>query len=326
MTPRYFFWPFITVFAGTVAALLWLRAVTLPTAVLEDEQRRWALAALPSDEIAALKIRHAEEAPRYDIGLFGNSRILMLGADELNPGKRRVFNFAIGGQSVRQGLRLLEELHARHKMPAIAVISMDHVELGMPGGSAVFPGLPTRLFDAADDVQVAGRQLGNGAALLQFNNAVHTEGKEIALTFNHTFVRAKLAALAGMTGPALNFRADGSQKEIVPATPDIQPLRPRADLYPHLENDFARFAAMRDAGARVLIYESPIAPSLGGTEDGDLSVNARNVRRRYKEACAKFRLECYGPPVLTARPWFDPSHAPADQLAAWLNSKIDKTN
>jgi len=38
----------------------------------------------------------------------------------------------------------------------------------------------------------------------------------------------------------------------------------------------------------------------------------------------KFRLECYGPPLLTGEAWFDRDHAPAALLAAWLRPQIER--
>jgi hypothetical protein len=37
------------------------------------------LGVLPAEDVLELKLRHASTTPRYDVGLFGNSRILGLG-------------------------------------------------------------------------------------------------------------------------------------------------------------------------------------------------------------------------------------------------------
>lgn len=321
----YFLGSFFVVFCVTVAVLLLLRIVSLPTDVLDDQHRRWAMALLPGDEIAALKLWQAEKEPRYDIGLFGNSRILMVGADELGLGNRRVFNFAIGGQSIRQSIRLLEELRARGKAPAIAVVSMDYVELGLPGGLGVSPGPPWRWLEEAADVWIAWKREGLRSAVVQIINIGSAEEQQMAITFNHFFVLSKLRALAGSAGPPASFRPDGSQKEVIPAGPvTISPLPRRADTYPQLESDFARLAAIRDAGTRVLVYESPVAPQLMSVNDRGLSANARAVRYRFHEACARFQLECHGPPSLTAQAWFNRDHPRAALLAAWLRPLIEQ--
>lgn len=323
----YFLWSFCCCSGMIIAALLLLRMIALPLIVLDDPQRRWALALLPSDEIAALKLKHAEDEPPYGVGLFGNSRIMMVGAAELGLGNRRVFNFAIGGQSVRQSIRLLDELRARGKLPAIAIVSMDNVELGLPGGLGVSPGPPWRWLDEATDAWIAWKREGLRSAVVQLINAGAAEGQQAAITFNHFFLLTKLRALTGSAGPGrpTNFRLDGSQRQTSYANrAAIEPLPQRADTYPQLESDFARLAAIRDTGIRVVVYESPVAPSLGGTTDLDLSVNARTVRRRFHETCARFQLECYRPPALTAQEWFDRDHAPALLLAAWLRQLVEQ--
>ncbi len=318
-----FFWSLFGAFGAAMAALVLLRMLPLPEEVLQDPQRRWILGQLPSDEWVDLKLRHARSNQPYDIGLFGNSRILMVGADELGLNNRRVFNFAIGGQSVRQSIRLLEELHASGKAPAIALISMDHVELGLPGGPGVTPRPPLRWLTGAADVWIAWRREGLRSAIIQTINSGAAEGAGMAMTFNHVFLLSKLRALAGVAGPSMNFRADGSQEQVVPAGPvTLGPLPRRADTYPQLESDFARLAAIRDSGVSIVVYESPVAPSLGGAADRELSSNARDVRRRFHEACAQHRLVCHGPPVLADTPWFDRDHAPAAQLAMWLRPLI----
>lgn len=323
--PRYFVWSFFCGLVVALAMLLLLRMIALPMVVLDDPERRWVMALLPSDEIATLKLQHAERKPAYDVGLFGNSRVFMVGKDELGLRGRRFFNFAIGGQSVRQSIRLLDGLRMRGKAPAIAIISMDYAELGLPGGLGVFPGPPRRWLQEAIDIWIAWKHEGPRSAIIQIINAGSAEEQQMAITFNHFYVLAKLSALAGVAGPATSFRADGSLKETHSAGDvSISPLPQRADTYVQLEYDFARLAAIRDAGTRVIIYESPVAPRLMSLDDGRLSANARAVRRRFHEACVKFRLECYGPPLLTGEAWFDRDHAPAALLAAWLRPQIER--
>jgi hypothetical protein len=309
-----------------LAALLMLRMVALPSDILDDASRRGIIDALPSDEIAALKVRQAEQHARYDIGLFGNSRILMICTDELHLGDRSVYNFAVPGQSVRQSIRLLDQLSSRHKTPRTAVISMDYIELGLPGGSGIYPSVPTRWLNELADAWIAWQRQGPNAAAVALINAADLEGQEMALTFNHLYLVTKLRALAGNTDAPAAYRGDGSRKEVIPTPPPTLGRMPqRGDSYPEIESDFARLAAIRDSGTRVIVYESPVAPQFSGTED-HLSANARTVRQRFHDACARFLLKCMGPPALTAQAWFDRDHAPAALLAAWLRPLIEQKN
>jgi len=51
---------------------------------------------LPLPVFAELKFRHVKRQPRYDIGLFGNSRSLGVGTRHLSLGDCRFFNFSVG--------------------------------------------------------------------------------------------------------------------------------------------------------------------------------------------------------------------------------------
>src|SRR5690349_20011124 len=147
---RVFLISFISALAVTVLALVALRLMSLSDAVLRDPEKRWALGVLPGDEVIAIKLNRAKQVPPYDVGLFGYSRIMMVGADDLGLPGKRVFNFSIGGSSIRQSIRLLEELHAMGKAPAIAIISVDHAELGMPSIAGGLPWFPFRWIAAAE--------------------------------------------------------------------------------------------------------------------------------------------------------------------------------
>lgn len=319
-----FLWAFVVSVAVAIAALLFVRLAPLSTAVLDDGHRRWILDILPSDEIAALKIRHAEMVPAYDVGLFGNSRILMIGARELGLGNRRVFNFAVPGQSIQQSIRLLEELRARGKLPKIALISMDHVELGLQGGAAVYPGPPWRWLQALSDLRIVWSRDGWRAAAVQIVNTLAAEGRELAITFNRSFVQTKVEALVDSTKATSRYRPDGSRIETPPAGPVvIGRLSRRAEHYPELEHDLNRLRTIQQDGVRIVIYESPIAPQLVQDGEQQLSSNARDVRRRFHAACKSMQLECYGPPLLNSMEWFDRDHAPAPALARWLRAIVN---
>lgn len=319
---RTFVGSFCATLAAALVALTIVRMAPLPDAAITDPQLRWTLAAMPGDEIMTLKHRHAAASPRYDIGLFGNSRIMMIGADELRLPGKRIFNFAIGGSSIRQSIRLLEQLQASGRAPATAVISMDNVELGLPSISGGLPGLPHRWWTALNDAHIAWGHGGARGAAVDTINFIASEGRAFAIGFNHTFVLAKLRALRHADGPRTGFRSDGSLQETAPQSPSIDPMPKRADTYPQIEADFARLARIREAGTRIIVYESPIAPALGTSADEELSPNARQVRQRFRSACDRFALACFGPPQLGDRPWFNRDHAPAQSLADWLRDRI----
>ena len=114
---------------------------------------------------------------------------------------------------------------------------------------------------------------------MQAINSAVAEASSAAVTFNRIYVFEKLRALAGFSGQKTEFRIDGSR--IQPKPPDtieLLPLPKRADTYPQMESDFARLAAIRNAGIEVIVYESPLAPGLANSTENELSENARQVR------------------------------------------------
>lgn len=310
--------------AGVVAALLALHSSSLSSAVLREPDRRWILDQLPAGELASVKMRYANETGRFDIGLFGNSRIVMIGADTLNLPGARMFNFGVPGQSIRQSVRLISELRAIDKLPPTVVIGMDHVELGLPGGDGVFPSAVRRWFLIGVEAWKLSRSIGWRPTLVQIYNAASSERHMAALAFNPVYISNKLKALTAIKGHNAAYRLDGSRDEgeRAESPPAHLEIPRRADRYPQLEYDFETLGALRREGFRIVIFESPLAPSLLARIELALSEHARNVRQRLHIACNSLKIECYGPPLLTGPGWVERDHAPASLLGAWLEKII----
>ncbi|HWV55305.1 hypothetical protein [Pseudorhodoplanes sp.] len=85
------------------------------------------LDALSADALTQLKlgVRHT-----FDIGLFGNSRSIMVGSQELDT-PCSFFNYSIPGTTFRTSVALLEALAAQNRAPNLAVISLDNLEIQM---------------------------------------------------------------------------------------------------------------------------------------------------------------------------------------------------
>jgi hypothetical protein len=314
---------FAVLLAASVLLLI-VKALPVSLETLSDPGRRWALSVLPAEDTASLKLRWAGSQPRYDVGLFGNSRAVMVGEPELAIQPRRAFNFSIPGHSIRQSIRLLEQLRLEGRVPSIVLISLDHVELGQPGGGGAFPPPPWRWLLLFRDVWHVGLDWGWRAAAVAAYNGLDSEGRMTALAFNHTYLASKLGAVLGRTGSQQEFRADGSR--VYPSDPGaplrLDPPKPRADLYRELEDDFAKLTALRNDGTRVVVYESPMPPAMLEQVERRLSPNAAAVRDRFRKACVRYDLECHGPPVLAGSGWSDATHPPAGLLGGWLRSII----
>ena len=89
--------PFRPIVVAVVALLALPAVLGLPTAMLApdpfstiDRERMSRLNALPLGDLAAIKLRHARHSP-VTIGLFGNSRAVMVGAVDLGLAPDRFF-------------------------------------------------------------------------------------------------------------------------------------------------------------------------------------------------------------------------------------------
>jgi hypothetical protein len=208
------------------------------------------------------------------------------------------------------------------KLPKIAVISFDHVELGLPGGHGIYPPRPRRELAVVADVfrtwQIAGLR---PASIAAYNAAAH-EARLLAVAFNRFATWIKIRALVGVAGPSSPNRADGSREHQSQQAAADAPVAKRADTYFLLEHDLAVLARVRDRGTRVIVFESPLAPFIVDEVERTLSANARNVRERLRAACAQFALECHQAMKLPNVGWSDATHPPADALGAWLRGIV----
>ncbi len=305
--------------AVATSILVAIYSSPLSSAVLREPDRRWILDKLPAAELAFVKMAYANEDQRADVGLFGNSRIVMVGNDTLRLPGIRLFNFGVPGQSIRQSVRLIQELRSIDKLPSTIVISMDHVELGMPGGDGVYPSVLRRWSLVARDAWELSRSIGWRATAVQIVNAVSSEQQMAAVAFNPSYVASKLKALTAIKGANGAYRADGSRDEGERTQQSANLVIPqRAYTYPQLEYDFETLGALRRNGIRVIVFESPLAPSIVARIEQGLSARARNVRDRFHTACNRVQIECLAPPLLAGPGWVDRDHAPAALLGAWL--------
>jgi hypothetical protein len=319
---------FAAVLAAIVAAAMMLRAWPVPADTIADAQRRAVLERLPPDEVAAVKLAHAESVPAAEVALFGNSRVVAIGGRDL-PHAGSFFNFAVPGLSLRQSIAMLEELVRMGKAPRVAVIGVDYVEIGLPGMIAASPALPTRTMANLGDVGhlLAARSLK--AAALQSIEVASGEFRRYLLAFNPTYLTAKLDVLAPAAGAGgeASFGPDGSRPP--PAGAPMRAYNPwkRADAYPLLEKDIGRLAALARGGISVVIFETPLFPTYMRRQEETLSANARSVRERLAAACRAHGLTCLGAPWLDPSPagWADDNHAMPSVLGPWLDGVIAET-
>ena len=125
--------------------------------VITDDNIRSLIDQLPIEQKASLKVAHALHTSRYDIGLFGNSRIEMIGQQHIGEQHGQLFNFSLSQSSFRQSVKLLKKLADQNRAPRISIICLDHVGLDMHKGDGVYPIFPYRLLLRAKEISYLAR-------------------------------------------------------------------------------------------------------------------------------------------------------------------------
>ncbi len=179
---------------------------------------------LPEESLVRLKL-DATSTGRFDIGLFGNSRSVMMGAGELGRAGCSFFNFSIPGSSFRSSVALVEDLAARRAAPHTAVISLDQFELRMMGSVDHLP-LTSIAVAAVRDARTESPRVSDMArAVWRQANAAWTKVKRLLSS------DALIAGLGRWLGSdAKNkklYRTDGSRPEQhVAGAPGLHASRP----------------------------------------------------------------------------------------------------
>ncbi len=301
------------------------------------------LSKLRFGELFAAKLAHGRAAPRYDIGVFGNSRSLMLGARELGAREGSFFNFSVVGGSPRAGVLLLEQLAKAGKAPRVALFSFDHAELQVninPGVERlglrleamlddVTAGLASSAISPVDTLRMAWRHLY--AAALDAQWYFNFEQVAAGLDWHAARWRGR-QPWARLTGGASahGYRRDGSHswtKAPAGAVPRL--ARPSAPsvMLGYLEHDLERLAAVAARGTRIVMYESPLDPRSAAAFARRPSPHAEATRARWLAACAGLRLECHpfdARRMSAGGGWTDATHPPPALLAAYLRPLLQR--
>ena len=315
---------------GTVA----LRGVPFAENVFktgnEDGLRR--LAGLPIHDLAALKRRHAAAVARYDIGLFGNSRVVQVGAADIGADERRFFNFAVPGTTLRQSVELLDLLVEDGSAPRVAVISVDNAVLHFQSRLA-YPGLIRRLPDAAAGAwQIRGT--GDGGwplAIRALIDDIGTGWAQIRHVYSFGQIYSRLSFMFPEVFPArtvfeLAFRRDGSRPMATPSgrtdPTTLPPSEPFVLATAYMKQDLARLARIQARGVVVVLYESPLYPGDAVQTAAAGALDARPLRALFYERCRALALTCRPAAHLgrTGAPpyWPDCCHAPAALLGPYI--------
>ena len=284
-------------------------------------------------EISRLKIRHATNAIKpYDLGLFGNSRILSVGKKDLDAGDCSVFNFALSGQSFRSSVVLIEKLAERGILPKLSVISVDHFEL-QKFNNPVWLGAFDRWKHSFGDIKLA---LFDHSILLKDRlriiwRTVYTESQAFIQHFEFRFFKRGILQILGLEQAMLStarntstgYRMDGSYKNAV----EVKKFLPLTQQRPQIINSVLRSdlirltIAMKRTKNRLILYESPLHSETANKFTKKPSVHARNNRDLLFEICRSQNIICHKAPqkrFLNIHGWSDISHPPVALLGKWI--------
>ena len=295
------------------------------------------------------KFNHALNHTPYAIGLFGNSRVIRIGSEELGLPEDEIFNFAVGGASFLQSVSLLEALAKAGKAPELSIISIDHPELQYFGYSH-WPEPIKNITNSAKDSQLflARSKYGfyefTDATKFFLNNLLYT-WKDFIKAWNFDNARKYLTylgsnrwkvnsqiALDNPVNVHFIFRVDGSMKEPpfgaganVELTTPTLPLSEYSIVY--LENYIIRLGQLvEEFELKVVVYESPLHPNILTKLRKAASPNARLVQERILSMCIQTGLDCRIAPDIGAYPdgpyWEDCCHSPAAELGHYIRTQI----
>jgi len=298
-----------------------------------SEQNLVFLDRLPVPVFAGLKLQHVQGQPRFDTGLFGNSRSLGVGRRHLSLGKCSYFNFSVPSESLRHTVSNLERLQELGKAPRLALISFDNFEL-QRYNNPISPFIGQRWAAAVKDL-VAGAtrdDIGFTDFLRMGWRHLWIEIRRFRMIFGPEAFSAGLTNMftdeEGYRRPdasASGYHPDGSRE----APPPASQAAPEGLLKPvsqqiiagYLRYDLERLSRLQKLGTRFIIYETPLEPKSAAALHKQPSPQAAQTRRAFKQNCSALKLKCYiAPPRLeddNGR-WNDHSHPPAKILGAYL--------
>jgi hypothetical protein len=331
---------FFLAFALLVVPLVMLKGMPSSEGVFSssDPEVSRRISFLPPYDLAAIKFQHALSDPRYNVGVFGNSRVVAVGTSDLDIGERTYFNFAVPGTSLRQSINLIEELGAQGKAPELAVISFDNLELGYYK-NAPYPNAVSRWRRAGEDViwTLINRPADFVLLTHVILDHVYTEWEAFTNMWNANAIWARTAVLAPGLIPEIasarhTYTSDGSRPMPIQYGKPIEVFRraeQRMILLPlYMARDFQRLAALDGRVTKIILYESHLDAKSSAELAASPSPRVEDERNQFRRACDGFSISCYTsrelPLPTTNSPWQDCCHPPVDALGRLISGLVRK--
>lgn len=289
--------------------------------------------------IAAMKLRHAQTRDAAPVGIFGNSRVLMLGHDDLGFSNQRFFNFAISSESLSGSVLLANRLASQSLLPANVIVGIDHFYL-QRDNVPIWPDFSERLKYNVNliwhGLHTAGVPLATSAQRLW--RALWGEPIRFKMAFDPQLLLHGLTRLLHLPEelPAAEvgkggYRPDGSRWQGQTPAKDlgvIAPTNSKIDLG-KLRQNLAALGKVVQQGHKVYVFETPLHPLTAHKLDVLETPYMKESRRIWHQECTKWRLICIDAPILDsvpAIPWPNETHAPETPWADFIRSILLKTD
>ena len=258
----------------------------------------------PSEDLAEFKFQHAKKKEIYDIGLFGNSHVLMVRSKNIKFTNQEFFNFGIPGNSFRQSVSFLNELYFINKVPKVILIGIDHPEMGL-AGEARFPFYSKFILNRIDDFKylIFERNYNLKESIYFFINTFANFEYFLKKLYNIDNFYNKISIIYGLSQEEKSihgYKIDGSGPEKIIKEVELkknfkiseaQKLN-RSEQYILLEKDLKKLSKITNTATHVIIFETLIEPEYLDIVENNLSFNASIVRERFFENCKKYNFIC----------------------------------
>ncbi len=288
--------------------------------------------------INALKLRHVIKHEPYKLGMFGNSRVLMVGNQAMGVSNEQYFNFAISSESFSGSVLLIKQMADQLLLPQHVVVGIDHFYL-QRDNVPIWPNFLGRLTYSVHGIL---RGLHNAekpltTAARRAWRFVWGETVRLGMLFDPQLLFFGLARTLHIEEPLPRvasseggYRPDGSRspgQKFADEIHIIQPTNSKIDV-DQLRHNLSVLGELAQQGYTFFIVETPLHPTTAqklGTLETQYMKSTRDI---WHQECIRWALNCMNAPADigdgTADRWYDESHPPEKPWAAFIKSFLAK--